>query len=172
MGVAFGLLSGDNVRASDLDLARVLTALRESLADRLVAVVLFGSRARGDASARSDWDLLVIARGLPDRTFQRRLHLMRMLPSPERGLTSIVARTPAEFEDHLSSLYLDIGLDGIPLYDPQGYAQESLDRLRRIIAQSGISRQRTEDGFVWRWRRGRGNGHLAGWESVGAAAIG
>lgn len=33
--------------------------LRQSMGDDLVAVALFGSRARGDAKEWSDWDLLV-----------------------------------------------------------------------------------------------------------------
>ena len=40
---------------------------RAASPDRLVAVVLFGSRARGEGSETSDWDLLVIAEGLPPR---------------------------------------------------------------------------------------------------------
>lgn len=44
---------------------RIVSALREGLGDELVAVVLFGSRARGEAHQGSDWDVLVIANGLP-----------------------------------------------------------------------------------------------------------
>src|SRR5579875_1660192 len=39
---------------------QVVEALRAGLGERLVAVVLFGSRARGDHRPTSDWDLLVI----------------------------------------------------------------------------------------------------------------
>ena len=39
-------------------LSPVLDALRNGLGDDLVAVVLFGSQARGEADPQSDWDLL------------------------------------------------------------------------------------------------------------------
>lgn len=54
-------------------MAPVLCALKRGLGDSLVAVVLFGSRAREDADEHSDWDLLLIARDLPQKSFQRHL---------------------------------------------------------------------------------------------------
>jgi len=47
------------------ELTPVVSALREGLGDDLVALVLFGSRARGDHYPQSDWDLLLIA---PDQS--------------------------------------------------------------------------------------------------------
>jgi len=39
------------------------------------------------------------------------------LPVEWRGQVSLLSRTTSEFESHLSSLMLDIALDGIVLYD-------------------------------------------------------
>lgn len=61
-------------------LAPVLQALHRALGDDLVAVALFGSRARGDATPESDWDLLVIAHHLPARPLARHFHLKSRLP--------------------------------------------------------------------------------------------
>jgi predicted nucleotidyltransferase len=139
--------------ASQADIAGdTVEALRRALGERLVAVVLFGSRARGTASRDSDWDLLVIAEGLPERPFDRHLHLMRLLP-PACGGVSILAKTPEEFRGNIPSLYLDIGLDGRILYDPDGYAARRLAELKRIIRTAGLYREETEAGDVWRWRR-------------------
>jgi len=63
-------------------LATIAGMLAKGLTERLVAMVLFGSRARGDASEASDWGLLVIAEGLPARTFDRNPQLKQLL-SPE-----------------------------------------------------------------------------------------
>lgn len=126
--------------------------LHAGLGDRLISVVLFGSRARDEATEGSDWDLLVIAEGLPESLFQRRLSLKRMLSPACRGAISILARTPQEFESHLSSLSLDIALDGQIIYDPRGYAARQLSSLRNSAQRAGLSRNRTEAGDVWEWQ--------------------
>ena len=48
-----------------IDLQPVVEHLRRQLGAQLRAIVLFGSRARGDARLDSDIDLLVVADGLP-----------------------------------------------------------------------------------------------------------
>lgn len=131
--------------------ARVVEGLTTALSDRLVAVVLFGSRARGEASESSDWDLLVIAEGLPARVFDRNLYLKQLLPPECCGRISVLAKTPEQFRGTASSLYLDIALDGRILYDPRGFAEERLSSLRRQIGQLGLRRERTPEGFDWRW---------------------
>ncbi len=130
----------------------VVHALRMALRDRLVAVVLFGSRARSEEHADSDWDLLVIAEGLPESTFARRLYLKKLLPVDCRGAVSILARTPIEFEAQLSSLYLDVALDGQVLYDPSGYMSHRLAVLRQLLGEIGLYRERTSAGDWWRWK--------------------
>lgn len=143
---------------------QAVAALRTALGDQLIAVVLFGSRARGEASAESDWDLLVIAEGLPERQFERHLFLKQLLPSGCRGAVSMLAKTPQEFEAHLPSLYLDIAVDGQILYDPDGYAAKKLGALQRLIEASGLYRERTEAGDVWRWKKQPPNPWVLRWE--------
>ena len=48
-------------------LARLRKALDEMYGNRLDRVVLFGSRARGDAHAKSDYDVAVFLRDMTDR---------------------------------------------------------------------------------------------------------
>ena len=126
--------------------------LQRTLGDRLVAVVLFGSRARREASSESDWDLLVIAEGLPEKFFERHLFLKRLLPPDYRRAVALLAKTPEEFEAHLPSIYLDIALDGEILYDPHVYAAKRLAAIRRLIEGIGLYRKRTEAGDVWQWK--------------------
>jgi predicted nucleotidyltransferase len=52
---------------NDPILTRFRAALGEIYGDRLERVVLFGSRARGDSEADSDYDVAVFLREMPDR---------------------------------------------------------------------------------------------------------
>ncbi|MBU4232165.1 MAG: nucleotidyltransferase domain-containing protein [Proteobacteria bacterium] len=54
-------------------LSQLVTALQEGLGERPVAVVLYGSRARDQASEASNWDLFVIAKDLPARLWERHI---------------------------------------------------------------------------------------------------
>ena len=137
--------------AADLA-AQTVEALRKALFGRLVSVVLFGSRARGDARETSDWDLLVIAEGLPAKSLNRNLYLRGLLPPEWRGSISLLAKTPEQFRGSVASLFLDVALDGQVLYDPQGFAAARLDALRREIGRLGLRRERTPEGFDWLWR--------------------
>ncbi len=143
-----------NVQIKDNDdlPALVVPALRDAFGDRLRSVVLFGSRARGDHRAESDWDLLVIAERLPVRPLERYREVKSALPPGARGAVAVLATTAEEFEAHLPEIYLDIALDGQILWDRDGYAAGRLAELRRIMDQSGLYREHTPAGDIWQWR--------------------
>lgn len=130
----------------------VTSALQEALGDDLVALVLFGSRARGDARPDSDWDLLLIAEGLPERPFARHLALKKVLPPLWRGAIALLTKTPTEFESAVPSLFLDIALDGLILYDKQNYAHNHLHYLRQLLRKKGLSRHQKGREFIWQWQ--------------------
>ncbi len=67
-------------------LSDVVAALRQGLGDDLVAVALFGSRARGEAVEGSDWDIFVLAHHLPSGILERYRRLKRLLPDQWRGV--------------------------------------------------------------------------------------
>jgi len=134
-------------------LSAVVTALRQGLGDNLVAVVLYGSRARGDANEASDWDLLVIAHNLLSSPLQRHFQLTTLMPVEWRGQASLLSLTPEQFEARITSLMLDIALDGIVLDDPEGYATERLAALRKLIERKGLHRKQEGKDFVWHWER-------------------
>ncbi|NUQ38242.1 MAG: nucleotidyltransferase domain-containing protein [Caldilineales bacterium] len=140
--------------------------LHRNLGADLVAVALYGSRARGDATEWSDWDLLVIARNLPQRHLDRHFFMKKMLPEGWRGLASVLAKTPEEFTAHLPALYLDIALDAVILFDTNGYLASRLTRLRRLIARVGLYREQTGADFAWRWRTSPGLGWSLQWEDA------
>lgn len=147
-------------------ISELVTALKQGLGGDLVAVVLFGSRARGQADERSDWDLLLVARRLPQGTLDRHIRLKKLLPPPWRARASILAKPPQEFESYLSSVYLDIALDGIILYDSDGYMERRLSDLRTLIARKGLRREQMQNDFVWHWERFPGYDWSLEWESM------
>ena len=146
--------------------SEVVAALRRGLGNDLVAVVLFGSRARGQADETSDWDLLLVARHLPQGTLDRHIRLKKLLPAAWRAQTALLAKTPQEFEAYLPSVYLDIALDGIILCDSDGYMERRLSDLRWLIRRKGLRREQVQNDFVWRWERFPGYDWTLEWESA------
>ncbi len=139
--------------------------LRTGLGERLFSAVLFGSRARGDSYPNSDWDLLVIAAGLPDAWLDRYQALKSMLPPEIRGAVAMLGVTPEEFEARVPALYLDIALDGQILYDRSEYAMQRLAALRHTMDKAGLYRERTEAGDRWTWVTPPGPSWSIEWES-------
>jgi len=137
-----------------MTLRPVVQALRQGLGLDLVAVTLFGSRARSEARPDSDWDLLIIAHNLPSKPLERHFRLKALLPDAWRARVALLAKTPAEFEARLPALYLDIALDGVVLYDAEGYIAPRLAYIRERMTRLGLERQRTHGDLTWRWRAG------------------
>lgn len=98
---------------------RVLACLVQHIG--LEALVLFGSRARGDSLDESDWDLAVVSaefEGL--NPLQRGLRVLDcMIPGAE-----LVCLTPTELlEPRLSYLRCAVLEEGVPLYDRGPYRE-------------------------------------------------
>lgn len=134
-------------------------ALKAALADRLVSVVLFGSVARGEATAFSDIDLLVIAEKLPRGRFARRRLLQRADQAVEGGLMAlreqgvaadlcVIVQTPEEAK-FIRPLYLDLVEDGVILYDQGGFFTQVLARLKHSMERLGARRLRLGKVRYW-----------------------
>lgn len=139
----------EELRAVAREYAR---ALEETLGDRLVSVVLYGSVARGEARRTSDVDLLVVAEGLP----QGRLRRQDVLEAAdrrvdalldelaERGVhtgVSVILKTPDEAARTVP-LYLDMVEDAVLLLDRGGFFAGVLERLRESLKRLGARRHR------------------------------
>ena len=128
--------------------------------------MLFGSRARDEAREGSDWDFLVVARNLPERTLERTFRLKKMLSPLHRGEASLLARMPGEFTAGLPDLYLDIALDGVVLHDTDGYMTERLEFLRALIRRKGLRREKEGRDLIWRWEQPPGRDWSLEWEEA------
>jgi hypothetical protein len=142
------------------DLAvRYTGLLRSHLGDRLVSVVLFGSVARGEASATSDIDLLIVAEDLPQGQFARKRLLAPVDAAFEEDLDRAAAaglearlarivRTPPEAARPIP-LYFDLTEDAVILHDRAGFMAVVLDRVRVSLRRLGARRIR--QGKTWYW---------------------
>ena len=131
------------------DLQTLVEHLRRQLGERLDAVVLFGSRARGEATEESDWDLLIIVEGLPRSPLARKRLWLSVAPPEWVVWAAPLLHTPEEWYGHISSLTLDIALDGLVLYDAHGHMKSFLDKVRFALQKTGLRRIRKGRDMLW-----------------------
>jgi hypothetical protein len=113
--------------------------------------VLFGSRARGEASTDSDHDIFVVAEDLPSDPLGRAKQVRGILIiclADLPGAMNLRAKTPLEFEADLTPLVLDICVDGICLYG-EGYFEPLRSKGLAALRSSGMKRTRMHGSLFW-----------------------
>ncbi|MCX7680607.1 MAG: nucleotidyltransferase domain-containing protein [Anaerolineae bacterium] len=140
------------VREVLLDLvSQYAEALKAQLGDSLLAIVLFGSLARGEATSDSDIDLLIVAEGLPGRRLARHDLLRSADEAVDQRLRALwregirtdfspILKTPEEAQ-RITPLYLDLVEDAVILYEREGFFSAILERVRRSLARLGARRR-------------------------------
>jgi hypothetical protein len=138
-------------------LDKLLVLMHRYYGERLLSVALFGSIARGEASPRSDVDLIVVYRGdKKERDFVQALMELResqeYLRMQEKGI--LAEPYPIFFsEEKLANtpwILLDVLDHGIILYDREEVLQKKLEALRKRLKELGARRVVLEDG-TWYW---------------------
>lgn len=122
------------------------------LGDNLISQVLFGSKARGEGKEGSDWDILLIARDLPKNLMERQIFLRTALPWGMGEPISLLPKTRAEFEGSFPSLYLDIAMDGIILWDRDEFMRGKFRQIRQLIRKAGLERHLVGKDLIWQWK--------------------
>ena len=140
----------------DLELpTKACENLVKRLGDRVVAVALFGSRARGEASEKSDFDFFVVVRDFDER--DRRFKIYHCLHSVVKRDVTVIDVDEDEFfrEDlKIDSLLLNIIWDSVILYDPTGRLRELFERVKGAVKDK-LERYRTRDGkYGWKPKSG------------------
>ena len=137
--------------------------LEEELQENLVAVILFGSVARGEATAGSDIDLLVVCETLPAGRFARlglleradaRFEDERLRLRADGIDTRVVPIVKTRQEAaRVVPLYLDMVEDACLLVDRGGFFAAVLARLGARLAALGAERRRRGRVRYWILKR-------------------
>jgi len=93
--------------------------LRDRYGDQLAAVVLYGSRARGDADEGSDVDLLVVLRGEFDERPEQQVACdlaNELAETYGYGLLGAVVATEDDYRQRMLPLFMNIRREGIELW--------------------------------------------------------
>lgn len=145
-------------RSRDL-LRRLLVLLEEALGTELLAVALFGSVARGEGSATSDIDVLIVHRARQDTILDRYVQvLQRLRLSTEYLRLQTEGFVPDPFPvfftaDQLATrpwLLLDIVDHGIILWDRDGVLRVELNKIQERLRVLGARKVVHSDG-TWYW---------------------
>lgn len=129
--------------------------LRHLKTPYIKAVIMFGSRARGESKAKSDIDLLVLHEGCEVKDpVARRSHIysiMRTLAGEEFEDLTVIDVELEHFlkPKEVTALLLNAYWDGLVVYDETEIIQNLLDHTRRKIVKSGLRRVR--DGRTYYW---------------------
>jgi len=126
-------------------------ALVKELEDKIVAVALFGSWARREASDKSDVDFFVVVKDF--KNCDRRFKIYHCLQSVlKRDVTVIDVEDNALFREDLTitPLLLNIAWDSIILYDPSGKLRKLFERVKNAVKDK-LERYKTKDGkYGWK----------------------
>jgi predicted nucleotidyltransferase len=127
--------------------------------DRLKALALFGSVARGTMRPDSDVDLFVVVEPLPDDPAPRRAEFEgverrlagEFVAARAAGVNTLLApvlKTPAEMRQG-SFLHLDLTDQARILHDPQDVLRTYLDDLAARLKAMGAKRVYKGGGYYW-----------------------
>jgi predicted nucleotidyltransferase len=129
----------------------LVNTLLEHFGERLKAIILFGSRSRGEARPDSDHDILAVIEDLPpDPLVRQRAVMMPLLPEllrlPER--LSVIAKTPQEIQSDLTPLMIDVCVDGAALYGAE-YFHSLKTKVIQVLENAGLQRRRLAGTWMW-----------------------
>ena len=144
-------------------LRRFLALVREEYRDEIIAVVLYGSVARGEAEPSSDLDLLLVIEDLPspyEKSIKRFILKVEDRLKQDREFRNLVksglypdlrpiilSRTEASMNRYI---YLDLVEDAIILFDKGNFFKERLEIFKSRLKELGSEKVELEGG-TWYW---------------------
>lgn len=129
--------------------AAVAARAGEAFGADLVGIILYGSWARGEATAGSDIDVLVALE--PTRPITRTLYQewdRTPLEHDGHAVETHFVSMPATV-DEPGTVWLEVALDGVIVFDREGRITRYLSRVRRDIANGTLVRRRAHGQPYW-----------------------
>lgn len=133
-------------------LSRYTEMLRDHFGERLTGVLLFGSVARGNWNKDSDIDLLIVVDHWQGPTWRRTQELwtlkVRLMEAEEynsaeaRGFVPTLQHYPLSTDEaaEFHRIYLDASMEGVVLYEKDGFLSSLLDNVRKRLQAQGAYR--------------------------------
>jgi uncharacterized protein (UPF0332 family) len=94
--------------------ARIAAALKHAFGERLVSALLYGSRARGDERADSDYDVLVLLRNPGSPDWDRLRRIAGELAPPDRPSIYLMPYPPDALAQRTTFMF-NVRHDAVPL---------------------------------------------------------
>jgi len=127
--------AGHGVAGPEQGWVRTATTL---IGEDLAGVVLFGSFARGEAMTHSDIDLLIVTE--PSVPLNRALYARWDSVSSDAAISPHFVHLPGKVFE-AGSLWYEMAIDGIVLFEKDGMITGFLQTVRRAIADRLIERR-------------------------------
>lgn len=127
---------------------------RRIFGDELLGLLLFGSRARGDYSDQSDYDILIVLKGYisgdPTKTyFEAYRGFGEFREATGRDTTVLVISFDDLLNSLSSSIILNALLDGVIIFDESGMLRKVRDKVYKKLESLGIKRVKENWGYSW-----------------------
>lgn len=144
-----------NVYETVKDIKLLRDQLRDIQEPYIKSVIMFGSRARGEPTRKSDLDLLILHEGnkVEDPVERRRrlYNLLRQTIGEEFESLTVIDMKLEQFlkPREISSLLLNIYWDAVVLYDQTKILPNFLRHVKEKIKKSGLKRAKDEKAYCW-----------------------
>jgi predicted nucleotidyltransferase len=113
--------------------------------EAFLGLLLYGSRARGDAYESSDTDLLLVVNGSV-RITRELYHSWDAIL--QDGISLNIAALPATARE-AGSLWFECALDAKIVFDPTGILRRRLDEIKEMIVSGAVVRRTTHGQGYW-----------------------